>query len=204
MRTNKPRFIYYVFGDDGVVRYVGCSVDPRARLVQHYYEVSTLTPGFHSIHPFGRWLLEKRSRGEAIHVCRVRKAAVRWELDEQIEIARLMDAGAPLLNVICELSQVRPPRRKMKRRTWERERESVDRFVSEWVEFRPGAACTYPRLFKAWNEVCGVSISEPVFYEFLRDRLGDNVAWGKNERGWRILKGATVRPTPLLRKQNPW
>lgn len=100
MKTSKPRFIYYVFGDNGVIRYVGCSVEPRHRLGEHRALAKMQEEaGKQTICPFYRWLNVERMRGGGVHHCIVRPASTDHARDEQAEITRLADAGVILLNV---------------------------------------------------------------------------------------------------------
>lgn len=111
--ADKPRFIYYAFGDDGVVRYVGCSVNPRTRLYAHISYANADRKRGHEPWPIGKWILDTRAAGRKVFVCTVRRAEPgREDADEQREIGRLLDAGAPLLNVYAWEATVRPRERR--------------------------------------------------------------------------------------------
>ena len=108
----RSRYVYHIIDAAGVTRYVGCSVNPYARLRSHLSgAVCGAKYGFPAAYLFPRWLWMELVAGRVPSVRIVQIAGADWRADERAETHRLLAAGAPLLNgVVKGFPRPRAPR----------------------------------------------------------------------------------------------
>lgn len=92
------KVIYHVRDKDDAVVYVGCSMQNLHRRMNEHRSLARRGV---DRHPFMLWILEELKAGRTpVAVC-IRNAAKNWREDERLEILKQIEAGQPILNVIC-------------------------------------------------------------------------------------------------------